>query len=252
MRSTDAGRLQQERRADRACRDDDGVGVDRRAVRELDAGGSPRVDSDADDLHVSSQRNARDIGQVRVVRRDTVAGSAGQHRSVGVGRRGQERPVDRPELTRCRLLDGHADAGERVIRVGPAPGAVLRVVARGGDHPVDGTRTTDAAAARERFGERQARCGSGVEEAAAAADGVGRAGTGLDDNDVLTGLGEPGGHDAPGTACPDDDPSHARSVTAARSHQRAGVTLRRGVTPSAARRGGRRRCSAGGASGPGG
>ena len=47
------------------------------------------------------QLNASDIGQVRVEGGDAAAGAAGQHRPVGVGRRRQEGPVDRPELG-CR------------------------------------------------------------------------------------------------------------------------------------------------------
>ena len=75
--------------------------------------------------------------------------------------------------------------------------------------------------AYERFGERQAGGGGGVEEAGTAAGVVRRARTGLDDDDVLTGLGQAGGDDAPGAACSDDDPTHVRSVTAPRSHRRA-------------------------------
>ena len=91
-----------------------------------------------------------------------------------------------------------------VVDVVPAPRAVLLAVAHRHQHPVDGTGAAEAAAAHDGALEQRAGERHRVEQAEDRRHGP----AGLDDGDVVAGLGEAAGDDAARRPAADDDPAH--------------------------------------------
>ena len=236
--TVDAGRGEQRGRADRAGGDDDPRRPRRRrpsARRDAGRRGRRRARSGR------PRRRPDDVdggaAEVGVGGRHPPAVAAGQRRRLGVRRGGEQRPVDRAEL----VVGGAARAGPgpgrapRRRRPSPTARYCAEVAGASATIPLTAPGAAEAAAADERRrGTAAPGRGQRVEEAGHA--GAGRRGrAGLDQRDVVAGLGQPG---------------RRRRSRPRRRRRRPSVTCA-AVSTRAGRRGGRRRCSAAAASGPG-
>ncbi len=129
------------------------ISLDDVPVRELDAARSASVEHDPGDCGVGSHHQIAAVRhgfEIGVGRAHPTSVTARERDASGVGRGGEQRPVERTEFVGGGQFRRDHHAGPRSVDIVPAPGRIDRRITPQRHHRVDGTGAAETAAAHVR------------------------------------------------------------------------------------------------------